>query len=369
MTANNVLAYSYIATEETISGETETLPPAPYEEVYWIACETAFILITITAVYLLVCLAKHGLHTGCKPGSELRGKKGRVLYQTCLISVAMTVFRLICDHVVALVGWQSDSKCQISVTFSIVAYSLNLYPVYIFLWLRQSIFYSSPVLSSVLNPIVTLASWAILIGMVTGGAILTVLFAIPSITGWNYRASNEGCRDVADVSDFELLPIVFFCFIVSIQCGLLLLFIYPLVSKKTLKYREAGRTGTSSRIDSNISDQNAENSSNAYQPEQDSNPDVSDSNLTNDKQLMTADNITCSKSNKLQEAEKIPTNENPICQPGVLYRNQLNQNDDGAAKEKKNNRKSKAYSIGSQVKRGLSWSVTSNGYRSKKRRG
>ena len=337
---------------------------APYSDLYWIISEVVLIFVTAVTVYLLICLAKYGFKTGCKPGSEVRGKKGKILFQTCLVSVAMAVGRLLSDQAVAVIGWQTDIGCRVTVSVSIVFYSFSLYPVYIFLWLRQSIFYASPVLSNVLNPVVTLFSWMILVCMIIGGAVITVLFNLPEITGWTYAASETGCRDISDDDGFELIPTILVCFIITIQIGLLFLFVYPLISKKTQKYREAGKGNASSRINSVGSDINGENSSNMFSNEQEdpSNQRISGANYSNDQ----ADDASSIRDTKSSEDNNYKASETQHL--GVLYRTQTKED----MKNKKNNsRKNKSYSFASQVKKGITWSVTSAGsYRSsKKRRG
>jgi len=338
---------------------------APYSDLYWIISEVVLVFVTTVTVYLLICLAKYGFKTGCKPGNEIRGKKGRILFQTCLVSVAMAVGRLLSDQTVAVIGWQTDIGCRVTVSISVVFYSLSLYPVYIFLWLRQSIFYASPVLSNVINPAVTVLSWVILVCMVVGGAVITIFFNLHELIGWNYVASDTGCRDISDDDGFELIPTVLVCFITLIQIGLLFLFVYPLLSKKTQKYREAGKGNGSSRINSIVSDINGENSSNMFSNEPDdiSNQRISGVNFSND---MMAEDSSSIRDTKSSDDNNYKPSENHHL--SVLYRKHPQE----SIKNKKNStHKNKGYSFASQVKRGISWSVTSAGsYRSsKKRRG
>ena len=230
-----------------MSGVTESQPEssviiAPYQEIYWIVSEAILVVVSIITLYLLVCLLRYASLTKCQPGKEITGsRKGKTLYQMCLISVIMAIGRLIADQVVAFLGWQTDSNCSSAVATSAVFYSLSLYPVYIFLWLRQSIFYASPVLSHVLNPAITVSSWLTLIFMIVGGAVITVFYVVPDINGWHYVASASGCRDISDLSGFELVPTILVCFTVCFQVSLLGLFIYPLFSEKTQRYRKACR--------------------------------------------------------------------------------------------------------------------------------
>nr|CAB3262178.1 uncharacterized protein LOC100178440 [Phallusia mammillata] len=234
-----------------VSTQTVVPPAAPYNELYWIFSEIVICFVTVFSIYLLVCLARYATITHCKPGRELSGKKGKVLYRMCLVSVVMAVCRFVVDQAVAVTGWQRDQSCVISVAVSTVFYSLSLYPVYIFLWLRQSIFYANPVLSHVLNPVVTFISWATLFVMLSGGAVLTVIYVIPEVTGWEYRASPSGCRDIATASGFDLMPTLVVVFVVSFQLSLLALFIYPLLTKKTQRYRSADESGAASPTEMN----------------------------------------------------------------------------------------------------------------------
>ena len=337
---------------------------APYSNLYWLISEALLIFVTAITIYILVCLAKYGLKTGCKPGSEVRGKKGKILFQTCLVSVAMAVGRLLSDQAVALLGWQTDIGCRVTVTISVVFYSLSLYPVYIFLWLRQSIFYASPVLANVLNPVVTVFSWTVLVCMVAGGAVITIFFNLHEITGWTYAATESGCRDISDDNGFELVPTILVCFIITIQIGLLFLFVYPLVSKKTQRYREAGKGNRSSQLNSVGSDVNGENSSNLFSNEHDeiSNHRMSGVNFANEM----ADDTSSLRDTKYSDEINYKQADNH--QLGVLYRKQTNE---VSKSKKKSLHKNKGYSFANQVKRGINWSVTSAGsYRnSKKRRG
>ena len=350
-----------------VSNETSAIS-SPFSEPYWIISEIVLNIVTIITVYLFVCLLKFGVRTGCKPGHELRGKQGRLLFRTVLVSVSMTIGRCLSDQMVSLIGWQSDDKCKVTVSISFVFYSLALYPVYIFLWFRQSIFYASPVLASVLNPVVTFFSWMILVGMVAGGGVLTVFFLLPEITGWNYSASESGCRDVSDGSDLEAIPTAFLGFTIFIQVCLLALFVYPLISKKTLKYREArNKTATPNKV-SIGSEGNGENSSNIFTNEQedmDTNPNPIESNVANGS-LNTPDSSSLKDPKPIENGDLTPT-ENYPNNCNVLYRNK----NTGTIREnsKKASQRNKTLSLSNQVKRGINWSSITNGsYRTKKRR-
>ena len=251
---NSTDVFTTAATTTTTAATTTTTapnqtapPPSPYLEPYWLISESVLVLVTLFTVYLLICLGRYALISRCKPGRELNHKKGKTLYRLCFISVLMALGRFAADQAVAVVGWQTDRKCYASVSTSIAFYTMSLYPVYIFLWMRQSIFYANPVLSHILNPVVTFISYATLFIMLAGGAALGVLYIMPSVTGWSHEATANGCMDVNNSSaSFDLIPLLVVCFVVSFQISLLALFLYPLLTKKMQKYRRSGKGGPSS---------------------------------------------------------------------------------------------------------------------------
>ncbi|XP_002128857.4 uncharacterized protein LOC100178440 isoform X1 [Ciona intestinalis] len=233
-------------------------PKEPFSELYWIFSQLVLSIVIIFSLYLLVCLSRYATITKCSPGREISGKKGRMLYRLCLVSLVMAVARFVSDEAVAITGWTNDKNCVTTVSVSAVFYSLSLYPIYIFLWMRQSIFYANPVLSHVLNPVVTFISWATLVVMLSGGAVLTVIYILPEITGWRYEATDSGCRDAADVSGFDLVTCLVVAFTVSFQVSLLALFMYPLLTKKTQRYRSQSTRAARANT-------NAENASASYE--------------------------------------------------------------------------------------------------------
>lgn len=231
----------------TVNNSSIFFPPEPYAEAYWLISEAVLIALTAFAVYLLVCLTRYALNSKCSPGRELNNKKGKFLYRLCLLSVVMAICRLVSDQSVALLGWKTDEHCLVAVNTSTILYGLSLYPVYIFLWTRQSIFYNNPVLSHILNPVVTFISYATLLVMLISGIVLCVLHVIPSVTGWDMRATRSGCRDINSQEYFQLLPLIFVFLTVTFQVSLLALFLYPLLNKKMSNYGSPRRASKANR--------------------------------------------------------------------------------------------------------------------------
>jgi len=364
MTANYTNNSGSEATVPHLSSSALKLYP-PFKELYWIVCEGVLIFITLVTLYLLICLFRYANITKCKPGKEITGsRKGTTLFQMCLLSVIMAIGRLVADQAVAFVGWQNDSGCSNAVTSSAVFYSLSLYPVYIFLWLRQSIFYASPVLSHVLNPAITFASWLTLIFMLFGGAVITVFYVVPELNGWHYVASSTGCRDISDLSGFELVPTILVCFTVCFQFSLLGLFIYPLLSEKTQRYRNALRNNSYANrkhVNSIASEANDEDTSNPGTSQEQNSADqkcISDFNFESidgnpsfvESRSSSSGRISKSPNSKKSKAPNSSSSDTNFC----LFYNQVNS---GKKKTlRSNNSTSSFFSL---IKRGRSVSLNS----------
>jgi len=207
-----------------------TFPPLPYAEPYWIASEAVLVILTLGTIYLLYAMTYYA----CKLEKKNTTKR---LVIICIVSVAAGLARLTSDHTVAFLGWQSDLKCRITSSVSVAFYSCSIYPVYVFLWYRQNAFYSSQTLKHLLNRHVQNISYATLSVLAGGGLIVTVLFQIPSVTGWDFRATSTGCRDAHDTQDVEVLPLMVILISTLGQVSLLGLLLYPLITTKRKQER------------------------------------------------------------------------------------------------------------------------------------
>lgn len=208
----------------------------PYLEKYWLVCQSLFAILTVVAVYLAVCLTRHAFT------KKSNSRAGDEMYQQvwlkwlCASSSIMLTLRLCSDQLSAFFGWQSDDLCFATVTVSTVLFALAMYPIYIFLWIRQSIFYANPVIRNGLNSIIIRLSWLTLALMILTGLALTSVYNLPQVTGWEYRATEQGCMEVS-VDSPEYVPGIIAACSALFQVSLLGLFVYPLLSKELKKFR------------------------------------------------------------------------------------------------------------------------------------
>ena len=226
----------------------ENSPPQPYNETYWIISQAILMPITLLCILYLKSLIFYLR----KQRNRRNRKQLRILLLLNIVATAVALSRFISDQIVAFLGWQTDDLCFYSVSVSVELYSASFAFVYIFLWLRQYSFYSNKQLQTISNRKVLYVANGFLALLVVGWVILCVLFLLPSVTGWEYSASLEGCRDINDEQDIEILPIAVNLIAGLGQISLLALLLYPL-----LKYRIKHKRNNSSTSASILARANA----------------------------------------------------------------------------------------------------------------
>ena len=237
----------------TLSRE-ERLQPViepPYGEVYWVAC--LFFITSSFAVilYMLIVLIRFASVVLREPGNKLTGRRAILLYYLCVASVVLALFRNVCNLAVVFTGWQSDHMCRTAVNASYVLYALCLFFVFLFLWLRQNMFYRNPLLSQIINPFAILTSWFLLLFLIVGTALFIVFHMFPQLIDRTFQATPSGCRDVSVQKQFVPSALIYCTVLTHIL--LLVLLSFPLLSHSTRPYScnetkvvsDSGSTGSS----------------------------------------------------------------------------------------------------------------------------
>nr|XP_039271522.1 uncharacterized protein LOC120345966 [Styela clava] len=217
-------------------------PKEPYLERYWLFCESILVVLTLSVLYLTACLILHVLN---ERKTQTRGQKiwqKKWLAWLPIVSSIIFFLRICSDHISAFYGWRDDDSCWVTVTVSTVLFALSLYAVYIFLWVRQSIFYADPLIKEIIKPFVAYVSWFTLGFMLISGSALSILYNVPQATQWVYRATADGCKEVS-VDSPEIIPGVVAATTITFQVTLLALFVYPLISRQTARFRASDNKG------------------------------------------------------------------------------------------------------------------------------
>ncbi|CAK8695759.1 unnamed protein product [Clavelina lepadiformis] len=122
------------------------------------------------------------------------------------------------------IGVGYDKECEIVSDSSFVWYSLVNFAVYIFLWLRQRIFYSNNMLNVRFGIFLKVLSFSSIVILFLSGLIAILVNTIPV----NYPSSHEGC--IYHESE-DMGPVAWIAGIIVViiaQSVLVWLFIYPL---------------------------------------------------------------------------------------------------------------------------------------------
>lgn len=232
---------------------------SPYGETYWLASQVVFSFLFFVSFYIFFCLVVYVW----KMKKDKKRKHLRQLLMLNILAVAMTFGRLVSDELVATLGWQADDYCLNFVRVSLVFYSASISPVYIVLWKRQHAFYSNKQLQSAKSKNFIFLSYACLVLLVFGWIIITIIYLVPSLNGWKYEATVDGCRDVNDEQDIEIILILTNMVGGLGQIFLLGLLLYPLLKckqsqKKSFKKRHESETEEPNQAQTGVSNHNGE---------------------------------------------------------------------------------------------------------------
>nr|XP_002121332.3 uncharacterized protein LOC100184962 [Ciona intestinalis] len=224
-----------------------TVLEPPYSKPYWLASEVGIWVCTLSFVYLLLGCALYLASFGKDKKKVTTEQK---LLRICVFSSCFALARMVSDHTVAFVGWRNNTTCIRTVNVSTALYAPSIYSIYVFLWFRQNEFYSNPILKHLANKHLIRFSRVTILLLFIAGFAVTVLFQIPEVTGWDFKATPSGCIDVADIADIEALPTILVVITIVGQVALLGLLVYPiLVTKKNQQQMTSSRSVTSPKVD------------------------------------------------------------------------------------------------------------------------
>ena len=198
----------------------------------WLLPEMVNALLILVTLWITVSLIHYGISAkkwrrGIQSNIE-KLNAGWILACAVLCSFA-TLFRLINNQFVINIGFtsnhDSDFDCEIVSDSSVIIYGISVLTVYLFLWLRQSVFYSNRMLPTNYGKTLQFLSWLSIFLIVVGGLAAVLVNIIPS----NYKASVIGCM-------YEPLDSSYDAMLFGVSAGALLtgqitlvgLLIYPL---------------------------------------------------------------------------------------------------------------------------------------------
>ena len=161
---------------------------------------------------------------------EKSDHEGMILHYTLLFVVAVTTLRIPIEFLIIFYSGHSNATCNVLGKVMVVFTALSIHGCHCFLWLRQYIILSNPILKRTRTRILLYVSYSTYAVMVITFTISVVLH----IWWRDYVNVNDVCQ--ADVKTEKTSVYVPFGFLaastVTIQISLTFLFVYPLVHHK-----------------------------------------------------------------------------------------------------------------------------------------
>lgn len=219
----------------------------------YIIPESISIFLTLLTIWIIISLIHFGVKTKKWGSAKKRNvdklSAGRVL-TAALVSAIVTLLRLVTSQFVYNFGF-SDEQCELISDSSYIMYCLASFSVYMFLWIRQSIFYTNRMLNTKFGQGLRFFSYSSIVLITLGGLSVILIGTIPK----EYYTSPKGCiyQTSSEGSEFML---VLACGLVLLagQAGLVGLFVYPLQrhnsGKRCLSIFSSSKTKTDA--DSNV---------------------------------------------------------------------------------------------------------------------
>ena len=201
-----------------------------WQQLDWIIPEVINALLILFTVWIFVSLIFFGLKT--KKWKKVMHNNfeklsGGSVLTAAVVCAVVTLIRLIISQFVINVGYSDakDKLCEAMTDTGIVMYCTTVFSVYVFLWLRQSIFYTNSMLNTEYSKMLRFFSGLSILFIFLGGFTVVLINTIPV----NYPSSIEGCSYKAVDSTFDAI-LVAVCVIVLLtgQVTLVALFVYPL---------------------------------------------------------------------------------------------------------------------------------------------
>lgn len=163
----------------------------------------------------------------CPSIKEKSDHDGMILHYTLLLVVGVACLRIPVELLIIFVSGYSNSTCNILAKVMVVFTAIGIHGCHCFLWLRQYIILSNPILKRTRTKVLLYISYATYAVMLTTFTITMVLH----IWWRDYINVNDLCQpEIASEKTSVYVPFGFLAAsTVTIQISLTFLFVYPLL--------------------------------------------------------------------------------------------------------------------------------------------
>ena len=219
----------------------------------WIVPEivnSIFILMTIWILFLLIYYGNKSKKWVNKKTKNFEKLNAGYILMAAVLCAVMALLRFIVSQLVFNIEFSESENnlCKRVSNASIIIFCLNFFAVYIYLWIRQIIFYENNMLNTDFSKSLRFFSYLSIILIFFGGLGAIFVNTIPT----NYVSTLKGCVYVPLDPTFSAILVIVSSFVLlSGQIVLVALLIYPLHkhSKQKGCLTLCGITKCSSKMD------------------------------------------------------------------------------------------------------------------------
>ena len=197
----------------------------------WIVPELVNIVLMLLTLWILFSLIRYGNKSKKWISSRERNfeKLNAGLVLMAAVTCAVTaLFRLINSQVVINIGYayNENRQCEIVSDVSVAMFALSTLSVYIYLWIRQSVFYRNEMLKTDFSKGLKFFSYLSIFLILFGGVGLLIINTMHT----NYFSTPTGCIYKSTGSNLDLTIVIVGSLVSLLGQGTLVgLYVYPLL--------------------------------------------------------------------------------------------------------------------------------------------
>ena len=203
-------------------------PQTSFQPKLWLASLVInFTLLSVSA-WMVINIGTYGIRSG-----KFRRNKKKTLSEHFMLKIlfvtSILIFpRILTTQALLWIGYErgtnEDRQCEDVIDLTVLFYYIALFPVAIFLWLRQRSLYLQPSLIWLYTKPIQILSWGCISFLILSGLGICFLLMIPT----DFQSSWNGCRGKTGVDRHSIVRYILTAVLVSGEVALLCLFIYPL---------------------------------------------------------------------------------------------------------------------------------------------
>lgn len=186
--------YSNVTIIDNIITENNTIQFVRWQHWSWIVPEVLNIIFTVLTIWILYSLVHYGNKSKkwvLKKERNFEKLNAGLVLMAAVLCAVMALLRFMVSQLAFNIGFSygEDEQCEIVSDASIVIFCLALFAVYIYLWVRQSVFYTNHMLNTEFSKCLRFFSYLSILLIFLGGLGAIFVNTIPT----NYHSSPMGC--------------------------------------------------------------------------------------------------------------------------------------------------------------------------------